>query len=95
MSEGVRVPQSITTDATTMAVVAHGLLGSLSVIGGAAATLQRNWERLDEQQRANLFEMIRSQTDHVSGVLGDLARGLSPEIQQALSELRPAPRAEV
>jgi hypothetical protein len=71
----------------TTAVVAHGLLGSLAVISGAAATLKEQGRRLDEATRDTLLQMIITQTNHVSGVIGDLARGLPPEVLRALSEL--------
>ena len=41
----------------TLAVVAHGLLTSLSVIQGANLMLRDDWDRLTEQRRIELINM--------------------------------------
>ena len=70
------------------AVIAHGLLNSMAVITGAAATLRESWDRIGDKGRADLLQMIEAQSDHVTGMLTDLARGLSAEVVQLLESLR-------
>ena len=77
--DGVRVQAD-----TTIALVAHGLLNSLGVISGSAATLDRMWERLPDDSRRQLCAAILHHADLVRGVLGDLARGLPTEVLEAL-----------
>jgi hypothetical protein len=71
-------------DEATIAVVAHALLSSLSVIMGAAHTLEERWDTLEAHQRVSLLGMISGQSDHVSGVLRDLVLGLPPGVLSAL-----------
>lgn len=71
----------------TTAVIAHGLLGSLAVIAGAASTLKEHGRRIDAATRDTLLQMIITQVDHVSSVIGDMARGLPPEVLRALEDL--------
>ena len=73
---------------TTLALVAHGLLNSLGVISGSAASLQRMWDRLPDESRQQLCSAILHHADLIRGVLGDLARGLPTEVVEALG---PAP----
>lgn len=70
------------------AVVAHGLLNSMAVISGAAATLRESWEALDAGGRTDLLAMIEAQADHVAAMLADLARGLPAEVITMLNALR-------
>ena len=72
----------------TAAVVAHGLLNSMAVIAGAAATLRESWGMLDGKGRQELLSMIETQADHVTGMLADLARGLPAEVIRMLNALR-------
>jgi hypothetical protein len=67
-----------------LAVVAHGLLGSISVIRGSAETLLNS--ELDSSTRKRLHELIDEQTLHVSGVLRDLIAGLPGSVVLALRE---------
>jgi hypothetical protein len=71
----------------TVAVLAHGLLNSMAIISGAAATLQEAWDELDEARRDNLLRMIADQSSHVSEMLGDLARGLPLGVLQELDAI--------
>ena len=78
-------------DASTddlLAVVAHSLLNSVSVISGNALTLAEHWDRLGEPDRRQLLERIITQAAHVSGVLTDLVRSGNPELVAALEELQ-------
>ena len=70
---------------STMAVVAHGLLGSLAAISMALGNLSD--ERVSQEQRATLLDGARRQTDHVVGVLKDLIAGVPPEVTNALNVL--------
>jgi hypothetical protein len=79
-------------DAATIAVMAHGLLGAVGVIKGAATMLQGRGDRLSPTRREELFEMIIEQTGLLAGVLQDLMRGLPVEEQrriEALAAVRP------
>jgi signal transduction histidine kinase len=73
---------------STAAVVAHGLLNSMTVISGAAATLKEEWSGLAPESREMLLGMIQSQARHVTAMLADLARGLPPEMVHALDAIR-------
>jgi hypothetical protein len=80
------------SDTATIAVMAHGLLGVVGVIHGAATMLQGRMDRLSAEKRMELLEMILQQTGLLSGVLQDLMRGLPVEQQarlQALAAERP------
>lgn len=66
------------------AVVAHSLLGSMSVVVGAAHTLDRYGASLTADERLEIVARLVHHADHVMGVLGDVARGLRPEAWDAL-----------
>lgn len=74
----------------TLAVVAHGLLTSMSVIQGANLVLRQDWDRLAPNRRAELLDMALTQADHTIGVLQDLMRGVSPELAAELDRLAEA-----
>jgi hypothetical protein len=76
----------------TLAVVAHGLLTSLSVIQGANLMLRDDWDRLAPERRAELIEMALVQAGHTIGVLQDLMRGVSPDLAAELDRMSSAPR---
>jgi hypothetical protein len=69
-----------------IAVVAHSLLSSMSVVAGAAHTLEHRWDDLGPGRRADLLAMITTQSDHVAGVLRDLVRGLPADALSALED---------
>lgn len=71
-----------------LAVMAHSLLNSMSVIGGAAETIKLHWERFDDTVKLELLDKILQQSAHVSAVLSDLVRSGSPEVVHALNELK-------
>jgi hypothetical protein len=73
-------------DAMT-AIVAHGLLGNLAVIRGAARLLQSE-RQLGTEERDRLFTMLDAQVDLMQGVLTDLVRGLPSQALAALDDLR-------
>jgi K+-sensing histidine kinase KdpD len=76
-----------------LAVIAHSLLGSLSVCSGAVKTL-RDHPDLSAHQRDELLRMAVEQADHMAEVLKDLMRGAPPEILEALDLLPSDPRIE-
>ena len=79
-------------DAATIAVMAHGLLGAVGVIKGAATMLQCRGDRLTVAKRDELFDMIIEQSGLLAGVLQDLMRGLPSDQQhriEALAAVRP------
>src|SRR5205807_6604600 len=69
-SRCVRVEASEGFDESA-AVMAHGLLASVGIITTAADTLRRHYERLDDNRREALFDMIMTQGSHLEGVLKD------------------------
>ena len=79
-------------DATTAhsidvaAVVAHALLGSMSVVAGAAHTLQQSFDTLTADERRMVIDRLVAQSDHVIGVLGDVARGLPTHAHDVLDD---------
>ena len=75
-------------DDDLLAVVAHSLLNSMSVISGNAETLAEHWDRIDEPTREEFLRRIVTQSDHVVGVLTDLVRSGRPELVEALELLQ-------
>ena len=78
----------------TLAVVAHGLLTSMSVIQGANLMLRDDWDRLTPARRTELLEMALVQAAHTIGVLQDLMRGVPPDIKAELDRLAGAHRRD-
>lgn len=74
-------------DDDLLAVVAHSLLNSMSVISGNAETLAAEWERIDADLRVAFLDRIVTQSGHVIGVLTDLVRSGRPELVEALEQL--------
>jgi hypothetical protein len=68
------------------AVVAHALLGSMSVVAGAAHTLQQSFDTLTPDERRMVIDRLVAQSDHVIGVLGDVARGLPTDAHDLLDD---------
>lgn len=74
-------------DDDVLAVVAHSLLNSMSVISGNAATLAEHWEGISIETRLEFLDRIVTQSGHVVGVLTDLVRCGRPELVAALEQL--------
>lgn len=74
-------------DDDLLAVVAHSLLNSMSVISGNAETLAEHWERITPETRLEFLDRIVTQSGHVVGVLTDLVRSGRPELVHALQQL--------
>jgi signal transduction histidine kinase len=75
-------------DDDLLAVVAHSLLNSMSVISGNAETLAEHWERIAPDTRLEFLDRIVTQSAHVVGVLTDLGRAGRPELVEALERLQ-------
>ena len=80
-----RSERSEDEDDSTTAVMAHGLLSSMAVIGWGVSTIQDKWGALDEVTAHEVLAMVQRQVEFVSGLLGDLARGMPPEALDVLS----------
>ena len=80
-------------DDATLAVIAHGLLNSVSAIQMGAHALREGWDRMTEKQRADVLGVVADQAAHVRGVLQDMIRGLPPEVIRVLNELGKEPAA--
>ncbi|HET9443708.1 MAG TPA: hypothetical protein VFO65_10315 [Acidimicrobiales bacterium] len=76
-------------DGTAVAVAAHSLLQSVSVILAAAEMIQTHADQLSPQRQDELLSLICAQGRHVAGVLVDLVRGVPAEVLAVLEELRP------
>jgi signal transduction histidine kinase len=75
-------------DDDLLAVVAHSLLNSMSVISGNAETLAEHWERIAAETRLEFLDRIVTQSAHVVGVLTDLVRSGRPELVEALERMQ-------
>lgn len=75
-------------DDDLLAVVAHSLLNSMSVISGNAETLAEHWDRISADTRLEFLDRIVTQSAHVVGVLTDLVRSGRPELVEALERLQ-------
>lgn len=82
--ERLRALADVEPDEATVAVVAHGLLGAVGVIQGAATMLLGRGESLSDVKKTELLEMIEEQSELLGGVLQDMVRGLPPAVQHGL-----------
>lgn len=73
-------------DPALMAIIAHGLLNSGSVVSTAAATLDDAWAELSDSMRRRLLQMILEHNAHITTVLDGLARGLPLEALLAVPD---------
>ncbi|MDQ1375578.1 MAG: hypothetical protein QOJ09_2916 [Actinomycetota bacterium] len=85
--ERLRALPDIAPDESTLAVVAHGLLGAVGVIHGATTMLLGRSESLPEAKRVELLEMIEEQSTLLGGVLQDMVRGFPPELRAGLESV--------
>ncbi|HUZ43371.1 MAG TPA: hypothetical protein VMU63_03135 [Acidimicrobiales bacterium] len=74
-----------------MAVIAHGLLNSVSAIQMGAYALRESWPQLTDEQRDQVLGIVADQAAHVRGILQDMIRGLPTEVIQALNGLERRP----
>jgi hypothetical protein len=82
--ERMQAAAEVEPDDATIAVIAHGLLGAVGVIQGAATMLIGRRDTLPADKQLELLEMIEEQTGLLGGVLQDMVRGLPPVLQQGL-----------
>lgn len=75
----------------TMAVIAHGLLNSVSAIQMGAFALKESWQQLSEEQRVQILDIVSDQAGHIRGILQDMIRGLPSEVIRALNGLEHRP----
>jgi K+-sensing histidine kinase KdpD len=78
----------LSDDDALIAVMAHGLLTSMSVVTGTIGLLREAWEEFDAAERGTMLAKAEEQALHVGAVLNDLVRGLPPEALRLLDELR-------
>lgn len=71
-----------------MAVMAHGLLTSMSVVTASIGLLADAWDEIDAAERVTLLKKAEEQALHVGAVLTDLVRGLPAEVISQLDHLR-------
>ena len=75
------------TDEATFAVIAHGLLNSLTVVKGAADMVRASFAELPTAQVQSWFDSIDRQTEMMADILVDVVRGLPPQALIVLDEL--------
>lgn len=69
------------------AVVAHGMLGSITVAAGAATTLAHSWDRLTIEARTALLDAMRSQARELRESLAVLPAVVSHRLLNELAAL--------
>jgi hypothetical protein len=79
-------PDDAAPDPTT-AVIAHSLISSVAVVSSAIQSLLTFGEDLGPAKREELLNMALTQAEYMSEVLKDLARGLPPEVIDALDAI--------
>lgn len=81
------------SDATTIAyddaagVIAHGLLNTMTVIGGAAELLRTEWDALSDVRRGEMLSLIELHVAEASQALVGIVQGLSPDALDLLDQL--------
>lgn len=75
-------------DDAVLAVAAHAMLNSVAVAYGSVEVVRSAAHRLSAAQVDELLDRALAQLDLVSGILGDLVRGLPPQIVDAMDELQ-------
>lgn len=69
-----------------LAVSAHGLLNSASVLLGLVDTLRYGWSSVSDREREQLLAALYRHAELISGALRDLARGVPLGIHDALDD---------
>lgn len=87
-----RSPSQVPADAAQaddiLAVIAHSLMGSVSVIVGGTELLTSHWGELPQEERLELLVTMRGQARHVADVLDNLVRLGDPSLIEALDGLQ-------
>jgi hypothetical protein len=82
------VASDVDLDDTLWAVMAHGLLTSMSVVTASLGLLRDAWDDFDVEERETLLFKAEQQALHVGAVLTDLVRGLPADVINQLDHLR-------
>lgn len=77
-----------------MAVLAHGLLGTVSSLIDATTRLATSWTCLDDADRAMLLDAVQGHASWISDVLEGLVRGLPNDVVAALDHQDGRSRAD-
>lgn len=77
------------------ALVAHGLLNTVAKIVLAASTIREDLDRLSRKRCDELLELIERLGFDAGETIGELARGIPPEVIAELHALRPSSRGVV
>src|SRR5437763_17027217 len=64
-------------DEATLAVVAHGLLRSVTVVQGGVETLRLRWATLDDAVRDEILSAVMDHAVLIGASLQDLVRGIT------------------
>jgi hypothetical protein len=80
-------PEEGSSPDPTTAVIAHSLISSVAVVTSAVQSLLAFGDDLGPDKRDELLRMALTQAEYVSEVLKDLARGLPPEVIDALDAI--------
>src|SRR5947207_2941363 len=67
----------VRADEATLAVVAHGLLRSITVVQGGVETLRRRWDLLDACTRDEIMQAVMDHAVLIGASLQDLVRGMA------------------
>ncbi len=70
-----------------LAVIAHSLLSSVSVLVGGTELLSTHWAELPADDRASLLTSMHTQARHIGDVLDNLVRLGDPRLVEALDGL--------
>ena len=81
------ISDTAAADSSAAAVVAHGLLNTMSVISGAAELLRREWDLISPKRRGEVFELIELHAAEASQALVSIVQGLPPEALDLLEQL--------
>ena len=71
-------------DREAMAVLSHGLLGTVSSLIDATTRLATRWPSLNDDDRAMLLDAVRGHACWIGDVLEGLVRGLPDDVLIAL-----------
>ena len=77
-----------------VAVLAHGLLGTVASLVGAADRLAERWPTIEERERAMLLEAVHDHACWINDVLLDLVRGLPKDVMAALDHQARVPHLQ-
>jgi len=76
-SDESRADWVVRADEATLAVVAHGLLRSITVVQGGVETLRRRWDLLAPCTRDEIMQAVMDHAVLIGASLQDLVRGMA------------------